>query len=154
MKCDNCKLPCRLLYTDRNGVSVNKYTLKVKKEAYPLKDIIKHKLSIIRPARLPGVLLLVMGAGLGLCSAITPVTRPEIIVAGNYFALNATILYLGLFFMALGIFRILFVRKRYALRIATQGGERNAVVSAKKEYILKLIHTLNDTFESNNYVHN
>ncbi len=144
-------LPCRILYIDKYGVSVTKHTLKVKRHSYPLKDIAKPKLFVIRPTRLSGFLLLVMGAGLIMSSAVSP---PALILgletAGKYLTLNAMIVYLGVLFMSFGIFKTIFVQKRFALRIATMEGEKNAVVSTKRAYIIRIMNTLNTTLEANN----
>ena len=154
MKCINCMLPCRMLYIDRNGVSVTKYTLKVRRHAYPLKDITKQKLSVINPTRIPGFLLLVMGAGLIMCSAISPIaTMPAIQMAGKYVTLNGMSLYFGVIFMVVGIFKIVFVRRKFALRIATAKGEKNAIVSTNRAYIIKIMNTLKTTFETRSYIH-
>lgn len=143
-------LPCRILYIDKYGVSVTKHTLKVKRHNYPLKDITKPKLSVIRPTRRSGFLLLVMGAGLIMSSAVSPALIPGLETAVKYLTLNAMILYLGVLFMSFGIFKTIFVQKRFALRIATMEGEKNAVVSTKRAYIIRIMNTLNTTLEANN----
>ena len=43
-------------------------------------------------------------------------------------------------------FFVLLVRERYAVRIATAEGEKNAVVSEKKEYITQIVDALNEAF--------
>jgi len=46
----------------------------------------------------------------------------------------------------LGLIVMVIVRERYAVRIATAEGEKNAVVSNKKEYIAQIVNALNEAF--------
>ena len=49
----------------------------------------------------------------------------------------------------LGLLILAIVRERYAVRIATAEGEKNAVVSDKKEYIAQIVNALDDAFHNN-----
>ena len=49
----------------------------------------------------------------------------------------------------IGIIVLAIVRERYAVRIATAEGEKNAVVSDKKEYISQIVNALNEAFSQN-----
>ena len=49
----------------------------------------------------------------------------------------------------LGLLILTVERERYAVRIATAEGEKNAVVSEKKEYIAQIVEALNEVFSHN-----
>ena len=51
----------RVIYTDGHDVTVTDSTLQVNKVKYKLNGIIKHGLFILRPQRLPGILMVIIG---------------------------------------------------------------------------------------------
>ena len=54
-------IPDKVLYTDGRGITVTDSTFQVKNTSYRLNGITKHGLLIMRPERLPGMLLLIVG---------------------------------------------------------------------------------------------
>jgi hypothetical protein len=52
-------------------------------------------------------------------------------------------IWVGGFLTLVGIIALAIVRERYAVRIATAEGERDAVVSSKKEYVSQIVDAIN-----------
>ena len=145
-------LPDKVLYTDGRGITVTDSTFQVNKTSYQLNGIIKHGLLIIRPERSPGMLLLVVGfivLVIGILSLIPPSFIPAMEIKGEHVSANAVAMWAGGAIALIGVLVLLIVRERYAVRKATAEGEKNAVVSEKREYISQIVDALNEAFTLN-----
>lgn len=142
-------IPDKILYTDGHDVVVTETMLKVKSSPYWLNGITKHGLSIIKPNRLPGFLVMLLGVVIGfigLLQLISPATIPDAHFNGKYVSANTLALMLGGLLLLIGILIVGLVRERYAVRIATAEGEKDVIISSKKEYVAQIINALNDAF--------
>lgn len=140
-------IPDKILYTDGHNVVVTDSTFQVKNATYSVRGIIKHGLMILRPHRFPGVLVLIVGMALLLCGLLEliPNNSMEPVKFNEaYLNVNTLAVWGGLALALLGILIIGLMRERYAVRIATAEGEKNAVVSHKKEYIAQIVQALNE----------
>ena len=145
-------LPDKVLYTDGRGITVTDSTFQVNKTSYQLNGIIKHGFLIIRPERSPGMLLLVVGfiaLVIGILSLIPPSFIPVMEINGQHVTANAVAMWAGGAIAFIGLLVLVIGRERYAVRIATAEGEKNAVVSEKKEYISQIVDALNEAFTLN-----
>ncbi len=135
-----------VLYADGHDVTVTDSVLRVRKKWYDLDGISKHGFSILRPARLPGILLLIVGFILGVAGARNLVTR---IIPGmeNWaFDANHISIVLGLLLLSIGAIATWSVGERYAVSITTSEGERHVVVSKRRDYVIQIVHALNGAF--------
>ncbi len=142
-------IPDKVLYTDGRGITVTDSTFQVKNTSYRLNGITKHGLLIMRPERLPGLLLLIVGflvAIIGILNLIPPSLIPNMQIRDEYVTANTVAMWAGGALALIGIIVLAIVRERYAVRIATAEGEKNAVVSDKKEYISQIVNALNEAF--------
>jgi hypothetical protein len=137
----------KVIYTDGRDVTVTDSTLKVKNTAYKINGITKLCLWTIRPERWPGVLLMVLGltalvlGWLGMMPADMNMTTDNGVISGNTLALwvGGALFLIGLLILAL-------TRERYAVRITTAEGDKNALVSPKREYVAQIVDALNKAF--------
>lgn len=139
-------IPDKILYTDGHDVVVTDSTFQVRKTEYRLNGITKHGLTVLRPDRLPGILIFALGAILAICGLlqlISPAMMNDVLINGSYVSANTLALWIGAGLALLGIIIMAVVRERYAVRIATAEGEKNAIVSHKKEYIAQIVDALN-----------
>jgi hypothetical protein len=139
-------MPEKVLYTDGHDVTVTDSTLQVKNLEYRLNGVIQCGLMVIQPRRAPGIVLLLLGIGLimaGLLQAIDPATIGNFEIAGKLFSANTLALWVGGAIALIGILLLGIIRERYAVRIATAEGEKDAVVSDKKEYIIQIVDAIN-----------
>ena len=142
-------IPDKILYTDGHDVVVTETMLKVKSSPYWLNGITKHGLSIIKPNRVPGFLLMFLGVVIGfigLLQLIPPTSIADVYVNGKAISANALALMIGGLLTVIGILIVGLMRERYAVRIATAEGEKDVIVSSKKEYVAQIINALNDAF--------
>lgn len=139
----------KVLYTDGHDVVITESTFQVKNKFYKLNGITKHGLQTVQPNRAPGILLFVVGVLISLCGIVNliPLTWMEPIYLGNtYLDVNGMAVWSGLAISLIGILITSLAKEKYAVRIATAEGEKNAVVSRKKEYIRQIDHALNEAY--------
>ena len=138
----------KVIYTDGRDVTVTDSTLKVRNTSYRLNGITKLSFWTIRPERWPAVLLMLLGIAaavfgfLGKVPAAMNMQTDAGVVSGNSLAL-----WIGTVLTLIGFLILLFARERYAVRIGTAEGERNAVVSRKREYIAQIVDALHSAFD-------
>ena len=143
-------MPENVLYTDGHEVTVTDTFFRVKRTFYYLNGITKHGLLIIHPYRLGPFLALVLGAMLittGAMRLIPVRTIPNIVLFSEEISANAIALGLGIALFVIGLLVLIFMRDRYAIRIATAEGEKNVLVSPRREYITQVVDALNKAFQ-------
>jgi hypothetical protein len=113
-----------------------------------LNGITKLGLWTIRPDRWPAVLLLVLGilAAVAGYMHYLPATL-DFEANGRYYQANTVALWAGGVLIVLSILALALTKERYAVRIGTAEGEKNAVVSYKREYILQIVDALHSAFD-------
>lgn len=133
--------PDKFLYTDGHDVIVTNKKLIVKNTRYLLKGILDFGFAIVRPQRLPGLILTIIGALLisNAFLQLIPSSQFTVLdVPATYFTTNVQIL-TGAGIALVGIVCMLSLRTRYALRIATAEGNKDVVVSRQKEYVYQIL---------------
>ena len=139
----------KILYTDGHDVTITDTLFMVRNMEYRLVGITKHGLHIVKPHRLPGYLLFILGAILLVCgmmnlwpSNVVPAMQfLERTISGSAIVIGA-----GAFLAVIGILIIGLLRERYAVRIATAEGEKDVIVSSQKEYVNQIVNALNRAF--------
>lgn len=142
-------IPDKVLYTDGRGITVTDSVLKVNTHSYSLNGISKHGLLIMRPDRIPGLLLLLVGfivAVVGILNLIPPSFISDINLNKELVTANVVAIWAGGGLALIGVLILAITRERYAVRIATAEGEKNVVVSTQKEYISQIVNALNVAF--------
>jgi hypothetical protein len=139
-------IPDKVLYTDGHDVTVTESTFQVKNRAYELRGITKFGLLIRRPDRFPGILLCLGGLILAACGYLGLI--PYDVLDSSSTNANATdpntlALWIGAGLVLLGVVMMAVVKERYSVRIATAEGEKDAIVSSRKEYISQIVDALN-----------
>lgn len=148
-------IPDKVLYTDGRGVTVTDSTFQVNKTLYRIEGITNHGLLTIRPERVPGMLLLIVGflvAVIGILNLIPSSFINDMQINDETVSANVVAIWTGGSLALIGLLVLAVVRERYAVRIATAEGEKNAVVSDRKEYISQIVHALNEAF-SHHQIH-
>ena len=142
-----------VLYTDGHDVTVTDSVLKVRKRGYNLNEIAKHRFLILQPNKLPLVFCLVIGGLLTIGGAASLV--PAGTFTMNFFDMavgpNQLLLWTGIIFLLMGSTRIGSLTERYAVNITMKSGDKNVVISNRKEYITQIVHALNEAFFNRNY---
>ena len=140
--------PDKVIYTDGRDVVVTDSTLKVKNASYRLNGITKLCLWTIRPHRWPGVLLMLLGIGLAICGYMNLFPADvNMNVEDGYLSINTLSMWIGIGLTLIGILALAASKERYAVRIGTAEGERNAIVSTKREYIAQIVDAVHSAFD-------
>jgi hypothetical protein len=140
----------RVLYTDGHQVTITDTIFQVRNMSYQLKGITKHGLHIVKPFRLPGFLLFLLGAFLvagALLDFLPENFVSPVRVLGLTLSSDAIMIVLGVVLVLISILVIGLLRERYAVRIATAEGEKDVVISKQKEYITQILSALNKAFD-------
>lgn len=140
--------PGKVIYTDGRDVVVTDSTFRVKNISYNLNGVTKLSFWTIRPDRWPGFFLVLLGltaAATGYFNFVPAEMKLETdfgIVSGNILAV-----WLGVGVIFIGLLNMLFAKERYAVRIGTAEGEKNALVSRKREYIAHIVDAVHSAFD-------
>lgn len=135
----------KVIYTDGDQVTVTDSTFHVRKHDYRLDGIIKHGLYVMRPSRLPAILMVVAGLVLmliGFAGVIPADTMRDITIGNTVIGVNTLAMAIGGIISLVGVISIGMLKDKYAVRISTAEGERNVVVSSRKEYIAQIVDAL------------
>jgi hypothetical protein len=102
----------------------------------------------IRPHRWPGVLLITLGL-LTVISGYLNLLPSDVNVdvEDGYLGANTLAMYIGAGLILIGLLALAFTKERYAVRIATAEGEKNAVVSSRREYIAQIVDAIHSAFD-------
>ena len=137
-----------ILYTDGQDIVVTLSTLQVRDRFYSLRNIKKHSMAILQPARLPGIIMFVIGVAVALCGmadAFPPDLLDTLGVSANSNT-NTIAQWSGTGLTVAGLLFTVLLRERYAVRISTEEGDQDAVVSTRREYIREILDALNRAY--------
>ena len=137
-----------VLYTDGHEVTVTETGLHVRRQWYSLSGITKHGFVVIPPVKLYSFGVIVVGTLL-ITAGIQGYIPGKV---SDFYGVELPISTLAIFggsaLLALGIWMLLSLTERFALSITTAEGERNVIVSKKREYIAMIVGALNEaTFQ-------
>lgn len=133
------------LYTDGRDVVVTESQLQAKGSRYSLKGITNFGMTIIKPKILPGLLIALLGVFLMVDAFLWII--PDSFMASFYLPVAGDgrielELIIGIASFLIGMVYLILSRKKYALCIETAEGNKNVVISKKKEYIDQVIEAL------------
>jgi hypothetical protein len=143
-------VPDKVIYTDGHGVIVTDTNLKVKERIYSLRGIIHHGLWTVRASRFPAAFLIFLGLIsliLGLMQMVSAFV-PDMVINDSIISSNTLFIWMGVALMILGVVWLALARDKYAVRISTAEGEKNAIISSKKEYISQIVSAINQAFQT------
>ena len=140
--------PDKVIYTDGRDVTVTDSSFKVKNACYNINGITKLSFWTIHPDRWPGVLLMLVGITAGVLGYLRMVD-PRLTIRTDTGMIEANTLWLwvGVALAVLGLLILLLAKERYAVRIRTAEGEKNAIVSRKREYIAQIVDAVHSAFD-------
>ena len=135
-----------VIYTDGHDVKVTPSQFIIGKNEYLLQGITSIRFFTIRGNKLPGIFLMLFGI-VGILAGWRQVFSGTINAAQVGTAAityNQIAIYGGAILFVLGVLLFALVRDKYAVRITTAEGEKDAVVSTKKDYINQIVSALRE----------
>lgn len=140
--------PEKVIYTDGRDVTVTDSELKVKNTSYHLNGVTKLSFWTIRPDRWPAILLMLLGIGAAVLGVMGLVPSDMNVRTGDgTVGANTVALWVGIVLTLIGLLVLVFSKVRYAVRIGTAEGEKNAVVSTRREYIAQIVDAVHSAFD-------
>lgn len=133
-----------ILYTDGHEVTVTDSTFKVKKNHYRLAGVTHYGFHIIKPNWMPAFIISGLGVvviGLGIYN-LTPPIDYVLNVYSYTLSLNHLFLIAGITLILISILIGTLLKERYGVRISTAEGEKNVVVSERREYVSMIVEAL------------
>ena len=139
-----------VIYTNGRDVTITDSVFEVGKMKYRLNGITKYGFSILKPERLPSILLLILSILLMVSGFLNTFPNPDGLYQSfnddGYYGANLIAIWGGGFLAVVAILLLVIMRERYSVRISTAEGEKDAVVSPRKEYISQVVEALNKAF--------
>lgn len=139
-----------ILYTDGHDVTVTTAILQVKKNRYRLEGIMNHAFHVIKPNRMPVITIFILGVmaiSLGILNFTLPVSYTLQVYSYSLSA-NNLILLGGVALIVISALITMLLKKRYSVRIATAEGDKDVVVSERREYVTLIVEALDQANES------
>jgi len=134
-----------VLYTDGHGIKVTTLNFFTGKTTYKIDGILNARMNLIKAHYAPALLLLLVGfAGImtGALHLIPDSVMQPFIVSGIVITVNVLSIILGAFLLISGVILIAVQHDRYSVHIVTAEGEKDPIVSEKKDYVSQIVSAL------------
>jgi len=139
-----------VLYTDGHDVTVTESTFQVRKNHYRLEGITHHGFHIIKPNRVPAIVI--SGLGLLLVAGGMSNLIPQIDYALNVYSyqimFNDLLVIAGIVLAVISLLINILLKERYSVRISTAEGDKNVIVSERREYVNMIVEALDQADQS------
>lgn len=140
--------PDKVIYTDGRDVTVTDSALKVRNTSYNISGITKLTFWTIHPDRWPAILIMLVGITAAVLGYLK-IVPADMSMRTDSGVIPASTIWqvVGVFVAVVGFLILLFSKDRYAVRIGTAEGEKNAVVSRRREYIAQIVDAVHSAFD-------
>ena len=138
-----------VIYTDGREVTVTPLQFIIGRSEYLLKGITRIRFLTLKANKATSILLIILGMVMTLVGAMQLIT-PELIHF-NYADVitpNTIAFYGGIVLMIAGIIWLITIHDKFAVRITTAEGDKDAVVSKNRDYVQQIISALRDAMIS------
>ena len=134
-----------VLYTDGHGIKVTTSNFFTGKTSYRIEGILNARMNLIRAHYAPAVLVLLLGIVALLAGALHLLPDSsmqtfyimDILITANRIAIAA-----GALLLLAGLILLSVQHDRYSVHIVTAEGEKDPIVSEKKDYINQIVSAL------------
>lgn len=138
----------KTVYTDGKKVTITGYSLRVGKRLFPLEDLVRYGVARISPTRLPSIFFMTLGAGVAASEYFRVIPEdvyywvPVVRLPGFEVPQGMLLFTVGAFLFFVGLVSLIVVPVRYAVRITTNMGTMNVIVSRRREYIERIVDAI------------
>jgi hypothetical protein len=135
-----------VLYTDGHNIRVTPQQLIVGQTEYLLRGITNLRVQTIRANMAPPIILIILGIGsavMGFMHMFREQSAIDIESVNKIMGPNEIAMIIGGILFILGVIWALAAHEKYAVRVTTAEGEKNVVVSTKKDYVNQIVSAIN-----------
>lgn len=135
----------KLLYTDGHKVTVTDSTFRVANTLYHLEGIIRHDFKVIAPRRIPVLVSITAGLAfltLGVFNLVPVSVIPHLEVGSYVLTARLLSLIFGGATLLAGFVFLMIEKEKYGVQIVTAEGEKDVVISNKREYVTMIDEAL------------
>jgi hypothetical protein len=135
----------KVFYTNGHDVMVTDTSFTVKKKQYRILGITDHAIRKIKPLRMKGLFIVLLGALITLLSTLEYFSSQvdSVILFERVWSGSQVLLASGIVIALIGLIWTFAVKPRYAVHISTAEGDTDVVVSSQREYVRQIVNALN-----------
>jgi hypothetical protein len=134
-----------VLYTDGHGIKVTTVNFSTGKTTYRIDGILNAHMRLIKAHYAPSLIMMVLGfAGImaGALHLIPDHLMQPFIVSGMVITVNLVSIFLGALLLIGGAVLLAVQHDKYSVHIVTAEGEKDPIVSEKKDYVGQIVSAL------------
>jgi cytochrome c biogenesis protein CcdA len=134
-----------VIYTDGHGVKVTPHHFIVGNTDYRVEGITSARLFTVRDGGGFAIFLIVLGLigiAAGFLNAFYPNTITNLEIGSTALDTQQVAIIIGTVLILFGIIILAFTHDKYAVRITTAEGIKDALVSSKKDYVSQIVAAL------------
>ena len=134
-----------VLYTDGHGIKVTTVNFTTGKTTYRIDGILNAHMKLIKASYAPAILAILLGfAGIvtGALHLIPDNGMQPLTIAGMVISINTVAIIIGALLLIGGAAILAMQHDRYSVHIVTAEGEKDPIVSQKKDYVGQIVSAL------------
>lgn len=135
-----------IIYTDGHGTKVTTQEFITRNATYLIRGIMEARMNQTKTSLIPSITLLVLGAIAFIAGYFQLLNHEEIVqfrVGEMDMTLNRIASLAGFIFIILGLIGLALRHKKYSVHIRTAEGEKDPLVSTKKDYVSQIVSAIN-----------
>jgi hypothetical protein len=135
-----------VIYTDGHGTKVTTQEFITGNTTYLIRGIMEARMNQIRTSAIPSITLLVLGIIAFIAGFFRLLNHEEVVqfrIGEMDMTLNRIATLVGFIFIILGLIGLALRHKKYSVHIRTAEGEKDPVVSIKKDYVAQIVSAIN-----------
>ena len=137
----------KTLYTDGHGITVTNTEFYAGSSLYNIDGIVNARMLLIKAAVTPVMLLLLIGIAAmvtGFMHIYSDERINDYYFANIFITANHLAIIAGLLLLLIGIILSITIRDKYAVHIVTAEGEKDPVISKRKDYVYQIVKALQE----------
>ena len=141
-----------VIYTDGHGTKVTTHEFITGNTTYLIRGIMEARMNQIKTSIIPAVTLLVLGIIAVVAGFLHLLNSEEVVqfqLGSSNMSLDQVAGIIGFIFIILGLVGLVLRHKKYSVHIRTAEGERDPLVSRKKDYVSQVVSAINTAVKRN-----
>jgi len=134
-----------VLYTDGHGIKVTTVSFSTGKTTYRIDGILNASMKLIKAYYAPALLSIFLGFAAIMAGALHLIpdsTMQPFLVSGIVITVHTMAIFIGALLLIAGVILIVVQQDRYSVHIVTAEGEKDPIVSEKKDYVGQIVSAL------------